>query len=763
LWSYSVWTQVSQAELLERAFAWSPARFTLGSGADAQFIEGLFVSGSYFEGLGVRALLGRTLVEDDDRRGADPVAVISYGFWRRRFGSAADAIGRTLTVQGTMFTVVGVLPSQFFGAEVGRTFDAILPLMTEPLLGGSQMRMDREDWDWLTIMARLRPGQSLETTTVALRTVQPQIREATLPESWRGEDLARYLRGYLKDPFTLIPAATGVSSLRRQYMKPLLTLMVVVTLVLLIACANVANLLLARAIARRHEFSVRLALGATRSRLIRQLLSESILLAAAGTALGTLMAVWASQLLVQQLAVQTNLGIATNVFLDLSLDWRVLLFMIAVMVTTTLLCGTVPAIRTARVPPIVALKAHGRGTEGDARTRLADGLVIAQVMLSVVLVVAAGLFGRTFGLLATRPLGFDGNRVLVAMMDAQRVNVSTDARIPLYERARERVRGVPGVAEAALSIVTPVSGMVFDPPLEQVSGTEPLLTTERVFGNYVSPGWFKTYGIPLITGRDFTEQERSGSARVAIVNDAFARKFLGGTTPLGRTMTIFLRPPTDRPALVVVGIVGNSVYRSIRDPVMPVFYVPLAQFDVRSGPAFMNLSVRSSAGSPSLLIRSVATAVEDVSQDLALTFRTLDDQTDASLARERVVAALSGIFGVLALILAAVGLYGMTSYSVMRRYPEMGIRLALGATPAAVVRLVVSRVLLLVVLGAVLGIAVSIWLSPLIAALLYGVSPRDPATLVAAAAILSGIGAVAGWIPARRASRTPPAAVMRHD
>ena len=603
-------------------------------------------------------------------------------------------------------------------------------------------------------MVRLKPGQSVDAGTAVLRAVQFQIREATIPDYPRQRDRD----AYLSEPLFLSPAAGGQSSLRLRYQRPLLTIMVVVALVLLIACANIANLLLARATARRHELSVRLALGAPRWRLVRQLLTESVVLAGIGAAGGILIASWGSHLLVRQLSTPSN-----TVFLDLSLDWRILAFTIAVAGMTAVLFGTAPALQASAVAPMEALKEHGRGTTGEARAGLAGSLVVAQVALSVVLVVGAGLFVRTFASLATLHLGFDRDRVLVVNVSAQRAALDPSQRLPVYKRMRDAVRALPGVAEASISLVTPVSGATLSNRFE-VSDGVPLPESERRAAmNFISPGWFATFGTPLVAGRDFTDRDRKGMPPVAIVNQAFARKFLNGASPLGHTLTVPIAGPAPGPPIEIVGTAADAVYRSLRDPAPPTMYLPLEQHDELPSLflAAVNLSVRSNGGSPVVLTKSVAAAIGTANPQLALTFRPLADQVNASLAQERLVAMLSGFFGALALLLAGLGLYGVTSYAVSRRKTEIGIRMALGAAPAGVVRLVLSRVTMLVGIGVVVGAAVSLWASKFVATLLYGLEPRDPVTLVGAALVLVTVGAAAGWLPAYRASRIDPAEVLR--
>src|SRR3954447_6769923 len=710
-----------------------------------------------FDTLGVPAMLGRTFTEADDARGGGPdgpVAVISYSFWQRRFGGAADVLGKSLTLDKTPYTVVGVTSPDFFGPDVGRAFDVAVPIGTEPLFRGRESWLDQRSTWWLTVMTRMKPGQSVDAATAAIRGVQPQIRDATMPPDWRPADAEKYLR----EKFTLVPAGGGNSLLGRRYQRPLLTLLVVVGLVLLIASANIANLLLARATARRHELSVRIALGASRWRLARQLLAESLVLASSGAVAGMLIAMWASRLLVRQLSTPG----ASQVVLDLSPDWRVLLFTIGVAAATALLFGTVPALRASRVAAMEALKEHGRGASSDSRAGLASGLVVAQVALSLVLVVAAGLFMRTFSSLATARLGFDRDRVLLVNINAQRTGVAPADRVATFERIRQRVRGVPGVASAAVSLVTPVSGSVWDNRID-VSGGVDLPERERQSNfNAITPGWMTTFGTPIVSGRDIAERDRQGAAPVILVNQAFAKRFLDSANALGHTVTIGAGVNAQAPR-EIVGVVADAVYRALREPVPPTIYAPLAQFDDsrRPAPAAMSISVRSAHGSPALLAHSVSAAITGVNPDLALTIRPLADQIDASLTQERIVAMLAGFFGALALLLAALGLYGVTSYAVSRRRTEIGIRMALGAAPGGVVRLVLSRVTLLVGIGVAVGAGVSVWASKFVATLLYGLEPRDPLTLVGAAVVLTTVGALAGWLPAYRASRIDPAEVLR--
>ena len=753
-WTNPIWEAIrDRPELFDGTLAWSSTRFNLSQGGPTEFVDGVWTSGRYFDVLGVPAMLGRTWTKDDDRRGGGPdgaVAVISYAFWQRRFGGAADVIGRSLTVERVPFTIVGVTPPGFFGVDVGRTFDVAIPLGTEPLIRGKESSLDRRSNWWLNVMARLRTGQSLESAQTALRGAQPQVREATMPQDWREDDR----QSYLKEPLMLDPAATGSSGLRTRYQRPLTTLMVVVGLVLLIACANIANLLLARATARRHELSVRLALGASRARIARQLLSESLVLAGCGAALGLLVARWFSTLLVRQLSTTTN-----NVHLEMALDWRILGFTSAVAIATAVIFGTSPALRATRVDPHDAMKAQGRGIAGQNRFALGNLLVVVQVALSMVLLVGAGLFVRTFTSLANLPLGFDRRPVIVASINIQPLQLEPDARGDLLTRLRDAALGTPGVQSAALSVVTPISGSTWSYRLELLDG-KPIETADKgVFVNLVSPDWFKTYGTRMVAGRDFTAADKRGAPNVAIVNEAFARKFTGGANPMGRRVREPARPSSPNPEREIVGYVADAAYRSLREPVPATMYLPFEQNT--AAPSFASISVRSATDSPALLTKGLASALTGVNSRVAITFRPIADQIDASLTQERLVAMLSGFFGVLALLLAALGLYGVTSYAVSRRRSEIGLRMALGAAPAGVVAMVLGRVTLLVGLGVLVGLGTSLWASTFVTPLLYGLQPRDPVTMTIAALVLGTIGALAGWIPAMRASRIDPARVLR--
>ena len=762
-WSNPVWEQIRDhhADLFQETFAFSrrTTRFNLAQRGPTDFVDGVFASGQYFDALRVTPMLGRTFTIEDDRRGGGPngpVAVISYRFWQRRFGGSADVIGKTQTIDRVPFAIVGVMPPGFFGTDVGSMSDVILPIGTESLVRGRDSQLDRATTSWLLVMARLKDGQTVASAEQALRGVQPQIREATTPGDVRAEARGRYLA----TPFGVQPAAGGTSSMRGRYRHPVLAVMTVVALVLLIACANIANLFLARAVARRHEFSVRQALGASRRRLARQQLVESLLLSGAGSVAGLATARWASDLLTRQLSTQAN-----TVFLDTHLDWRVLAFTASIAIAVALLCGVVPALRASHAEPIEAIREHGRRTAGERGIGVGGALVAGQVALSLVLVVAAGLFVRTFTTLAALDVGFDRDPVLLVRLDVPPTSADPSQREALFERVATTVRATPGVAHAAISEVTPVSGMITDVYIEAENGAQLAPPQNVSYRNVITPDWFATYGTRLIAGRDFDDRDRLASPPVAIVNETFARRFLQGANPFGRRIRNPSSAPGEtRPWMEVVGIVADATYLSLRAALPPTMYVPLAQQPAGSGFfPFATLSVRAASGSPVSLARGVGDAIARVDSEIAITFTPLKQQVDAALVQERMMAMLSGWFSILALLLSALGLYGVTAYAVSRRRTEIGIRLAIGAAPARVVRLVLARVTILLGIGLWIGAGASVWASTFVAALLYGVEPRDPVTLLSSAAVLAGVGALAGWLPAYRASRIDPAEVLRES
>jgi predicted permease len=741
-------------DVLSGVFATSSTRFNLNAGGELRPAAGIWASARYFDVLGVVPIIGRGFTGDDDRRGGGehgPVSVISYGFWQREFGGDPAAVGRTLTLDGHAFTIVGVTPADFFGTTVGRSFDVIVPIGAEPVIRGVESGLDRRSMWWLTIIGRLSPGQTREAAEAALGALQPSLRAATMPQDWRPKDQEQYLA----EPIQLTAAATGISALRDRYSRPLFVLLGIVGLVLLIACANMANLLLAQSAARRRELAVRLSLGASRMRLVRQLLVESVLLSNAGALAGMAVAVWGSRAVVSLLSTSTQL-----VALDLSFDWRVFAFASAVGVLTGLLFGVAPAVQSTRVAPADALRDHGRGVIfGGVRPGMGHLLVAAQVALSFVLVFGAGLFVRTLVSITTQNLGFDASRVIVANLDLRRTGTAAAARFGLFDRVREQVATTPGVDAAALSFVTPMSNATWNLRIT-VPGYDAPERDRVVLYNGVSQAYFRSLGTPLLAGRDFADRDTAAAPGVAIVNEAFARKYFSGQNPVGRTFTIegFSSRP-ERP-LEVVGLVADSAYRSLRDPLPPTMYAPMAQEPEVSSAVRMVIRTRAD---PSTARTSVLAAVAAVDDDIVVDLRPMAEDLNAAVLQERLVASLSAFFGALALLLAGLGLYGVMSYTVARRTNEIGIRIALGAEPRRVVRLILRHVAAITLAGLAAGVVAAAATGRFINALLFNLAATDGTMLALTAVALGGAAALAGFLPARRAARIDPMTALRED
>jgi putative ABC transport system permease protein len=749
-WSNPLWEEIRRRpQLFEDAAACDLflTPFTVSHEGKTHAVNGLWASGRFFDVMGVPAVLGRTLRESDDRRGGGPdgpVAVVSHGFWQQRLGGAADVIGQQLSVERVPFTIVGVTPPEFFGLHVGRAFDVAIPIGTEPLILGPGSMLDERQISWLHILFRLKRGQTREAAESRLRGVEPQIREASCPAG--GRDGPSRSNG----PFALRTTATGESLARGSYQKPLVLVMGVAALVLLIACANIANLLLARAAARQREVGIRRALGASSARLVRLCLVESLLLAGLGAVLGLVVAAWGSRLVVSQLS-----SASSTFFLWMPLDWRRLGFMAAVAVASAILFGMAPAWQALRVRPAVVLGANGRALDAGGRQRLGQALVVGQVALSLALVVVAILLVRSFAMLATRAVGFDRDRVLVATADVQRSGESRDQQMATVGRIRDAVAAVPGVAAVTASWQTPATGMLWNEQLARADYPSLAEAERRVLVNYVSPGWFATYGTPLLAGRDLTDRDSTPEPAAAIVNEAFARRYLGGPSAVGSTIRIVRG--ADPIPLEIVGLARDSVYESLRDAMPPSMYLPFSFV-----PLFgVSISARVAKGSPAHLANDVEAAIRRVDPHLAVTVRSLDAQIGATLVRERLMAILSAFFGGLALLLAGLGLYGVTAYAVGRRRAEIGIRLALGAAPGSVVRLVLRRVAFLVLFGVAMGAIAGFWVARLTESLLFGLRPHDPLSFALAALVLAAAGLLAAWLPARRAARIDPAVVLR--
>lgn len=753
-WTYPVWEQIKlRADEFDGAGAWANEEMTIRVSTSNQRERGIFVSGGFFEVLGVTPTRGRTITVADDRRGGGPegpVAVISDAYWERAFGRAPDIIGRTITVDRVPFTIVGVTPRPFFGPEVGRSFTVAIPFGTEPLLRGSGSSLDeRSNW-WLNILIRRRVGQTEAQVQAALATMTPAIREATRNQN----------PDYMKDPLRVVAAEQGRSVLRGQYRDALYVLMAASIIVLLVTCANVANLLLARATARRSEMSVRLAIGGSRARLVRQLLAESAVLSFLGVVAGLLVAVATARVIVAQLSTSTS-----SVMLDVALDWRLIAFAVGVACVVTPLFAAIPALKATRVAPGAGMQEQARTVSGDGNHTLGQALVLGQIALSLSLVVLAGLLVGTFARLASRPLGFESRRLVVAEVRTLPDAVPAEERGPAFDRLRATVAAVPGVETTTLATKVPVSGSGWNENVIDVDGVDAGGDRRQrmAWFSAVSDGFFATYGIELRAGRDLSPADTADAPRVMVVNEAYVRKFLHGRPAIGRRVRhgAFGMPETYSKPTEIVGVVADTVYRpDLRREFEPTTFLPLGQLD---GPPRESLTIAARVRSQDAdtLVGPIARALETA--DARITSRVAAHRVyvQNALTQERLIATVAGLFGALALVLAIVGLYGVTAYTVSRRRSEIGVRLALGATPGGVVRLVMRRVGMLIVFGVAAGIGLALWAGSAVRVLLHGVEPSDPATIAAAAAVLLLTGGIAGLIPAWRAARTDPSVALR--
>ena len=743
-----LWEQVrDRQDVLSGVFASSPARFNLARGGEARYAPGTWVSGDFFDTLGVRAVLGRTLNPADDRRGCAAAAVLSFDFWQNEYGGSSGVLGQSISLDGHPFQILGVTQTGFSGIDVGRAAEVFVPICAEPMVTATSQLDNRRNW-WLRVVGRPKPGLSAQQVTARLKTLAPEMLAATLPLNTVPEDQ----RSYLGSSFGTQPAANGLSVLRARYSNSLLMLMALVGVVLAISCANVANLLVARATVRQKEIAIRLAIGAGRARLIRQLLTESLLLALAGAALGILFAQWGSQLLAGLLSSSSD-----RVFLDLAVNGRVLAFTAVVAIATGVLFGLVPAWRATRIQPHAAMQAGSRAVaEGHSRFNPGKLLVMAQVALSLVLLVGAGLFMSTFRNLATLDAGFERDHVLLVNVDLRNPKFPPERRAAIYEEMLTALRGIPGVRSAAASTLTPVSGLLSLDFLYVDGKAAKSRNDSYVFINRVSPGFFETLATPLLAGRDFEKRDGQGAPPVAIVNETMARMYFGNENPIGR------RYRTESGGAVlteIVGVVKDAKYATLREDLRPIVYLPLSQWD-KPGP-LRSFEVRST-GSAASLIPGVKDALDRVNRDVTIEFRTLAVQLAESIGRERLLATLSGFFGALALLLSTIGLYGVMSYNVARRRNEIAIRMALGAERAHVMRMVLGEIGLIVAAGLGAGLAATLASTRLVTSFLFGLKPTDPATLLLAASLLAAVALCAGYLPARRASRVDPREVWRN-
>jgi predicted permease len=723
------------------------------SGSSMEWARGKLVSGNYFQLLGVSAIAGRTLTAEDDRSGTSPAAVVSYAYWKRRFHSDAALVGKVLEINDVPLTIVGVAPPEFFGENFNSIPDFWLPISMQPQAMQRSSILDDSSAHWLNIMGRLRAGvkrqQAQTGVSIQLRQMLTAQAGSKIPADIRQDIDNSYIQ------FT--PGDRGISALRVEYSEPLQILMAVVGLTLLIACANVANLLFSRAAAREKEISVRLALGASRARLTRQLLTESVLLALLGGVLGILFAQWGARLLLSRVAGNgTPLHVSPNIMM--------LGFTTVVSVLAGILFGIFPALRASRADLNAVMKGAGPAP-GVAGLRLgfANGLVIFQIAASLVLIVSAGLFLRTLKNLMGQELGFDEGHVLIVGMDPRVAGYAPDQMNSLNRLLLERLEALAGVRSVSYEYTSPLSGSESSGAFS-IEGMPPRPHKEMgLHRNAVGPHYFETVGIPILLGRGIEPRDREGAPRVAVVNQAMVNKFLAGQNPIGKRFSEGGPDFDGKNPFEIVGVSADARFYSLREQVPPMAFVSASQLAGSDYVFGRDIDIRA-AGDPRTLETDVRRVIGQAAPGLPLTsVRPLEEQVSGRLAQDRTIAGVSSTSSGLALLLACIGLYGTMSYRVSRRTSEIGIRMALGAQRGNVLWTVMKECLFLVGVGLSVGVLLAFTVTRVIRSQLFNLSPMDPLTIALAALFLAAAGAMAGFVAARRASCVDPMVALRYE
>ncbi len=742
-----LWEELrDQQDVLSGAFAFAGHSFNRAAGGEVRDVPGYWVSGDFFRVLGVQPAAGHLLTESDDYRGCPAVAVVSFGFWQREFGGTADAVGSKLMLDGRHFEVIGVADPTFSGVVVGSVSDVYTPICTLPFADWLE---HRSTW-FLSVLGRRERGLTAEQTAARLAQLSAGIFAATVPPAWDAEGQARY-RAYT---FAVEPAPNGLSGLRRRYGGAIQVLMAVVGVVLLIACCNMANLMMARATRRKHEVAIRRAIGSGRGRLVRQLVTESLLLSLLSAIVAVIFARWASTFLFAMLSPSDNL------WLDLSLDLPLLGFALAVATLTGVLFGLAPAWQASGVAPQAAMRTAGAsGTTRPGRFATGKLLVIGQLALSLVLVVGAGLLLGTLTRLLTLDTGFNRNGVLVASVDIANAGYSPEEYLFANAELLRRMRALPGVRSASAAQITPFSGWSMNNHVE-VDGYTPAVREETlVWYNFTSDAFFATLETPFLAGRDFDSRDAQGAALVAVINQTMANRFFTESQPLGRHFRM-KAGSAETQTYEVIGVVADTKHSTIDEVARPIAYFPLSQQPFSRANLEFHLRTDGAATS---LIPTVTDLIAAVHPRISVRFSALEDQVAASLTRPRLLAVLSGFFGAVALLLAMIGLYGTLAYQVTSRRNEIGVRLALGAARTRLLGMVFGEVGRLVLVGLALGVALTLASTRFLASLLFGVTATDPKTLVVSAVILAVVAAAAGALPAWRAAWLDPMEVLREE
>ena len=737
-------------------FSGLAARFPTGANfvfqGQSESVRTEVVSGNFFDVLGVPAFRGRVFsAADDVTKSGHPVVVLGYGFWQRRFGGDTGVLGKTVRVNNAQMTIIGVTPREFYGVNVGRNPDIYVPLAMKSEITPTWDRYDDRTAHYLHIIGRLKPGMTIDLAKPSLQVIFKPMLEADLA-AMTGDISQKFRERFLAKPLVLTSAHNGVPTFRESTSTPLYVLMAMVGLVLLIACANVANLLVARGLGRQKEVAIRLALGASRKDVIRQLLAESLVLAILGAAAGLIVSAWTSSLLVD--AIPGDGGITS---LNASLDPRTVAFTFLVALITGLGFGLLPAIQATRPNVYPTLKDQGSSVIGGfGQIRSRQALVVAQVALSLLLLVGAGLFTRSLMNLRKLDPGFQTSNMVTFAVDPSRNGYSPERIREVYRMIVERLSAVPGVRSAALNDIMLLSGDANRNGIH-VDGYKPKPEEDmNPHFSAISPGYFSTVGMPLVLGRDFNPADRFGAPKVAIVNETFARHFFPGENALGRRFGLH----QGKVDIEIVGVAKDGKYDSLRNENLRYVYTPCAQEET---PGYITVDVRSAAA-PEAVMPSLRREMAKIDPNLAIfDLETMEARVNESLFAERMIAALCASFGALATVLASIGLYGVTAFSVARRTREIGIRMALGAGRRRVLVMVLKEVSWMCLVGVGLGVPLAIGLSRYLVSQLYGVAPTDLLTLIVSALTMMLVSLIAGILPARRAATVDPTIALRYE
>jgi predicted permease len=722
------------------------------SGETTQRASGHLVSGNYFSVLGVNALLGRVLTTEDDKPGAHPAAVMSYGYWQQQWKGDPQILNKEVVVNGTAFTVVGIAPPEFFGVRVRRAPDFWIPLVFHPQIEMTKSYLEDPRVFWLNFVGRLKPGVKLEqaqaSANVSLHQFLTNEAGAKLTDDSRKSIASAYVK--------LAAGSRGISGLRIAYSKALQMLMVIVGLVLLIACANVGNLLLSRAAARKAEMSLRLALGASRYRIVRQLLTESLLLALMGGVFGIIFAQWGVKVLVTLVAKTSPLDVQPDVW--------VLGFTAGVSLLAGLVFGMAPALSASKTDLTTSIKEKSsRGGRRGLRFSLASALVVAQVALSMVLLAGAGLFARSLMKLQEEDVGFNRDNVLLVGIDPRLGGYKPKELSALYRQLLDRVGELPGVKSATIATFAPIAGTGRSSTITIRGYTPGTGEDMDVNDILVGPGYCETLGVPLLLGREINIRDTPASQKIAVVNQSFAQYYFHGENPIGRRFFFGDEDDPERSEeLEIVGVVGDVKYRSAKAAAGRTAYRPILQ--VQDSDAYSsNVQIRTAGDAASLAptVRQVIGQVDGKLPIFGVT--TLREQLSGALQQEKLIAELVSFFGLLALLLACIGLYGVMAHGVVRRTKEIGIRMALGAERRRIVWMVMRETIMLVLVGIIIGVPVALGAASLVSSQLFGLSPTDPLTLLVSASMLTGVALLAGFLPARKASRVNPLIALRYE